>query len=238
MKNTRMSDNKTNTVAFSESRGGGETMKKFIVIGIIAMMVMGLAVTAMADATALAVFLRASTDTAGKLGSYGTFQAGTKGTATDAFVIAEGDAYFSSTLSDVAAVFAPSGGGDVSKDFRAPITSGVKTWNLTFGGKNAAAAGYLSMWNTTAATADVPSNMSVILYSANAAFVKGAPVFSMNTSLNGNWTSTAGYTGDFYQTNAFGNYVLEVGQVPEPGSMVAMFSGLVGLVGYGIRRRK
>jgi len=26
--------------------------------------------------------------------------------------------------------------------------------------------------------------------------------------------------------------------VPEPGSMVAMLSGLVGLVGYGIRRRK
>lgn len=31
---------------------------------------------------------------------------------------------------------------------------------------------------------------------------------------------------------------LVLGAVPEPGSMVALFSGLVGLVGYGIRRRK
>jgi len=33
--------------------------------------------------------------------------------------------------------------------------------------------------------------------------------------------------------------IAQVAQVtPEPGSMVALFSGLVGLVGYGIRRRK
>lgn len=32
-------------------------------------------------------------------------------------------------------------------------------------------------------------------------------------------------------------YILEV-TVPEPGSMIAMLSGLVGLVGFGIRRRK
>lgn len=31
---------------------------------------------------------------------------------------------------------------------------------------------------------------------------------------------------------------LTLGQVPEPGSMVAMLSGLVGLAGFGIRRRK
>lgn len=38
---------------------------------------------------------------------------------------------------------------------------------------------------------------------------------------------------------AAGNgYILEVSTVPEPGSMIAMLSGLVGLVGFGIRRRK
>jgi hypothetical protein len=44
-------------------------------------------------------------------------------------------------------------------------------------------------------------------------------------------------TGD--PLGAKNGYILSLEQpVPEPGSMVAMLSGLVGLVGFGIRRRK
>ena len=46
------------------------------------------------------------------------------------------------------------------------------------------------------------------------------------------FANTAGMVG---QENAL---ALSLGAVPEPGSMVAMLSGLVGLAGFGIRRRK
>lgn len=39
-----------------------------------------------------------------------------------------------------------------------------------------------------------------------------------------------------YSTALFDNVTIEA--VPEPGSMVALLSGLVGLVGFGVRRRK
>jgi hypothetical protein len=55
----------------------------------------------------------------------------------------------------------------------------------------------------------------------------GAPMFSYT------WADTSGMVG---VANAVTVTLGEV--VPEPGSMVAMLSGLVGLVGFGIRRRK
>jgi hypothetical protein len=39
-------------------------------------------------------------------------------------------------------------------------------------------------------------------------------------------------------TDSIENWTVVAKVVPEPGSMVAMFSGLVGLVGFGIRRKK
>ncbi len=46
-------------------------------------------------------------------------------------------------------------------------------------------------------------------------------------------------TLNFYEGTNVEEIVIDtICTVPEPGSMVAMFSGLVGLVGFGIRRRK
>ncbi len=54
---------------------------------------------------------------------------------------------------------------------------------------------------------------------------KAAPVI---VDLGGVWTGTDKLTMEFGDCTC----------IPEPGSMLAMFSGLVGLVGFGIRRRK
>ena len=43
---------------------------------------------------------------------------------------------------------------------------------------------------------------------------------------------------DFLANTNVEEIVIDTQCVPEPGSMVVMFSGLVGLVGFGIRRRK
>ena len=45
MKSTRIGDNTKLTVASQNIRGGGEMMKKLIVLGIVVAMVMGLAVS-------------------------------------------------------------------------------------------------------------------------------------------------------------------------------------------------
>lgn len=59
---------------------------------------------------------------------------------------------------------------------------------------------------------------------------------------NGKVAGTAGYVQIFdtrtIARNAVEDYTLVATAVPEPGSMVAMLSGLAGLVGFGIRRRK
>jgi len=51
----------------------------------------------------------------------------------------------------------------------------------------------------------------------------------------GGWYST---TNKFSMTSGTSGVYVAPASVPEPGSLLAMLSGLVGLVGFGIRRRK
>jgi len=57
-----------------------------------------------------------------------------------------------------------------------------------------------------------------------------SPWFKYNLAVSGNVKTSA--PSDYGK-----GYILSL-EIPEPGSMVAMLSGLVGLVGFGIRRRR
>lgn len=54
-----------------------------------------------------------------------------------------------------------------------------------------------------------------------------------------NWPVADGYNGTFWFNSAETyTYALTAATVPEPGSMLAMLSGCIGLAGYGLRRRR
>jgi len=144
-------------------------------------------------------------------------------------------------------------------DLRAPISGEVKTWNITMSTKSAYGkkAIQLRLWEGQDYNPVLPSGwagpmpyISVKLSSVPTGVtsvqnlqVGDYLVADWDSSKNGNsatpaysftWTSATNINSKAFefQLEAF------MPTVPEPGSIVAMLSGLVGLVGYGIRRRK
>ena len=102
---------------------------------------------------------------------------------------------------------------DVFGSSASQITDVVgKTWGLQFG----------TEFNPTGACAASGVWTAAMIDAAH-------PVFSYTFN-----------TSNMAGTGSAGNFTLgEISTViPEPGSMLAMFSGLIGLVGFGIRRRK
>ncbi|MCE5313554.1 MAG: PEP-CTERM sorting domain-containing protein [Armatimonadota bacterium] len=108
---------------------------------------------------------------------------------------------------------------------------GATSWNLVVKAGSSWTKGniLLKLWSPNLGTIATDSNWalkqgSTVLYSGkffSATSAQATPVISKVLT----------YTGD--------PIALTFAQVvPEPGSMVAMLSGLVGLVGFGIRRRK
>ena len=94
---------------------------------------------------------------------------------------------------------------------------------------------------TTAAAAKAAVSTSALLWtaplgdggvynSAANAFTIPSPTYDADNDM---WITSGAYK--YFTVYAEGQ---TVAQTPEPGSMVAMLSGLVGLVGFGIRRRK
>lgn len=92
---------------------------------------------------------------------------------------------------------------------------------------------------TTAALAKAATLTSALLWTAPLgdaghfttlanAFTIPVPVYDADNDV---WITTAAF-------KSFTVYAEGAPSVPEPGSMLAMFSGLIGLVGFGIRRRK
>jgi hypothetical protein len=239
-------------------------MKKIIVIGI-AVMLMGMAVAAQAAIdTMWCVELQAF----GASGSGSTAGTLVLGSVTQSNVMdwnvagANGDSR-DSELTDES----PDGATVVAIDMPTKRTSGsalwvtdkrptmvanqTQIWNIEL--YTPVAPGYadstmvLKVWQ--------PSKISTLFTGLDTA-TGGYSVFQLkqgnevlwdfiaNSSLNNVGTGTAGaplFTKSYDATGGrAGAYDLQlvVTTVPEPGSIVAMLSGLVGLAGYGIRRRK
>ena len=151
-------------------------------------------------------------------------------------------------------------------DMRAPLAWGFapdgvtpvvkeKVWHLKlyadagFAGANIILTG----WNTTAAASKINAYGTVLggphvaLYSVETFGGARTLLFEFNPLESGAYsTSGVGYSGTFHQVSlpfgakglAANPYLLELVAVPEPGSMLAMLSGLIGLIGFGARRRK
>jgi hypothetical protein len=220
-------------------------MKKLIVMGIVAGMVMGLAGMASAAPDAdWAVSLRAEYMNK----SANTAKFGLKTGASDAYVAGQ-DATHTIPSGDYALAYslpadAPAG-SVVKNDLRAPLPDvggATMIWDIFLrasSGSVGAPANVVLKGYIFSSTSDKYDGgfRSIALQQGGVTLVDdagNAMVFAAGvtgTSTAPTFTKTFAFTGQDIPIQL-------VAVVPEPGSMLAMFSGLVGLVGYGIRRRK
>ena len=68
--------------------------------------------------------------------------------------------------------------------------------------------------------------------------IEGNVIWEVPYETSGSITTPVFSTTFAYDGTSIPLQLVASADVPEPGSMLAMFSGLVGLVGFGIRRRK
>lgn len=219
-------------------------MKKLIVIGIVAAMVMGLAVAASAFTANDTWYVQMRAENAGVC--QGAITMGTKPGASDGYVQVEDTGFPGATsgageiiITDLGAPGIPD--GRCNKDVRAPmLVNQVKVWNL-LAYINGQASGTLTIKAWVPSTAKITSpDFYVALYdrvvtaenykSVNPVWV--APHNASGSSSAPQYTAVVPVNGQLQYT------LLCSTEIPEPGSMVAVLSGLVGLVGFGIRRRK
>ncbi|MGI6294963.1 MAG: PEP-CTERM sorting domain-containing protein [Armatimonadota bacterium] len=217
-------------------------MKKLIVLGIIATMVMGLAAAASAQDidNSWTVQLRA----ANALGvGAGNLSLGVKPTAIDAYTTAgaEDGAYgpYTGVPGTIVSAIMPAD-TRVNKDMRAPLQANeTKSWDiLMFAVGGAPQNMTLSCWVQAGPpnTLEPGGNLRVWL-EHNGEEIWEAPFGKTGSMTNPDATFSYYYDGTPLAFTLYASTVAPV-EVPEPGSMLAMFSGLVGLVGFGIRRRK
>lgn len=230
-------------------------MKKLIVIGIVMVMVLS-ATAAMATVDNQWTILMK----AGQLSGYSGTGAVPTGTLTwlNTFLTATmqlaptGTAGTTNSSSDFQATqsgitYGPAGTKRVltsKKIFDSLVTT--YTWDMILetGGSYAGNPVSLAFWVPTAAedfTGWTIKAYKQELVEGNLVYVEKATLANP-TVYNGSGNSSSAQV-IAYQTN-LGTSVnqnwrfVAMSEVPEPGSMVALFSGLVGLVGFGIRRRK
>jgi hypothetical protein len=222
-------------------------------MGIVLVMVMGLAAVANAGLNDnWAVYMKAS-DIHGTNFATMTNIYGTKTGSVDG--LDGSDTAFSAPVSTSAILTSfDIGAGNASagylKDLRAPLTSALdqKIWNLRLYVNSSWTAGNVQLtgWNpsgTYALLGTVPSRVVLrIVNDPTGTYAAGSTIMSFDntthgTSANPTWTVTF-TNSDAIKVGAGGGYVNMQLITPEPGSMVAMLSGLVGLIGFGIRRRK
>jgi hypothetical protein len=232
-------------------KGGGETMKKLLVIGMVMVMVVAMSVAASA---AVDNTIKMGITFANGTISQGTLTLGTDAGKSDGYVVGE-DLGFSGAVSTAGEIICtdlgPQGAitdGRWKTDLRAPVTGGCTAFSLKayFNNGNAGTA-TLKAWMMTGAgtpSVDDPAYKvriyegtwtaaSILAGDAAGSLLWTAPMTLTGTSTTPQYTlSNIGMTAG---QNRF--YTMSIA-VPEPGSMVALFSGLIGLVGFGIRRRK
>ena len=220
-------------------------MKKLIVIVCMVTMVMGLALVASAAALDAVwnVNIKIGNSTLAK--GY-TFNAGTTATSVDAFVGGEdGELPPPSSGKDAVSIFGTdTAGKSLIADKRGAITAGeLIVWHITIAKQESYADPniYLRAWNATGTSNDIDDDAAFPVKLYNVTGGTKTLLWEFLPTVNGSSTSTAaGSKLDIVLGSSANTYnlQLEAGVVPEPGSIVAMLSGLVGLVGYGVRRRK
>jgi len=219
-------------------------MKKLIVIGIVAAMVMGLAAAASAFTANDTWYVQLRAENGGVC--QGTITAGTKPGASDDYVQVE-DTGFPGAVSGAGEIIMTDLGapgipdGRCNKDVRAPmLVNQVKIWDM-MAYINGQSAGTLTIKAWVSSSGKITSpDFYVALYDGvvTAGNYKSAkPVWV--APLNASGSSTAPQYTAVVSVDGYKRYTLVCStQIPEPGSMAAVLSGLVGLVGFGIRRRK
>jgi len=207
-------------------------MKKLIGIGIAAMMVMGLAISANATLAAWTLNLRAGVlvgttwNNSAALGAIGIATAAATRTYTTVAATTAGFLNTDGTTGllcakDIRAAGQQTYTWKMQLDTGANYPAGVTT---TIGYWSSAVATDWTGWTIQAWRVDAPTVKYDILAGGKAG-VYGVAAINNLTTAEGLPTSLAQ------------DWIVQA-SVPEPGSMVAMFSGLVGLVGFSVRRRK
>ena len=234
-------------------------MKKLLVIGIVAVMMMGLAVAANATGDAWFVYMHVGLDTSALDGAADSkFGVNTRTTSQVSNNTSGG---YSSAVPELwysDATYALPADPNVNDRYyqvvwaKSKLAANVYQTGLTYNLRLVANAGtkaYLTAWNPTGTSADWDGTKFGYLTLFEVVNGKLANPYSFDKNANGSNDGT-GMSGTYFQkqytigASGYQDFVLlasatnPILTTPEPGSMLAMLSGLVGLVGFGIRRRK
>jgi len=208
-------------------------MKRLIVLGIVAVMVLAASAAFATMDTAWVVQLRVADANNGAAATAGQFGFGAAATAKVTIQTTQ------------VGIICPDAGGtppDWYKDVRvAPSPGANVTWNLIVRAGTAFAGSTftLSAWNPTGTAYDIDATLAdaapgckIQLYQGDQLLYQFDPAKN-GTSAAPQWSQSFSIAAGQEVSGFRLCYI-----VPEPGSMVAMLSGLIGLVGFGIRRRK
>lgn len=245
--NTRISGEAKKRVANRIKKGGGERVKK--VIGIALVMLLVCAVMASADATNWRITLKAS-NSAGQF--YSTTYIGWYSGYTNGIDPQGEPSKPPAPPLGGAVAYAPAvlENGSISlKDYRTPLTQGqpetLLTWNLVV------------YYGQNQSTKTINPVKVLITQTSDAYDYSYGPLVIMarNTVEYGSAWQTFTYdaanplttlTLNFVETEPYSYNIADPeiiikaggGVIPEPGSMLALGSGLIGLLGFAIRRRR
>lgn len=239
---TRISDN----VALCTINGGGERLKK--IIGLSLVTLLATAVMASAGTTNWTMAIKAS-DAAGK-NFNSPVTLGCQSGATDGQDTAKGEPGTINapgpnlTFATVATQI-PGASKVGILDFKAPITgTETRSWDIHIytmsnGGPTMDSI-LLTLTPGTGTGAPVYTfGSSAYTYTFSGSMVDGGTkTYSSTVAMPTSFTFTVANPKDSFATADILTLTVAPSAIPEPGSMLALGSGLIGLVGFGIRRRK
>lgn len=211
-------------------------MKKLIVLAVVAL-VFGIVSGAYASATDWLIYLKATDQVGANPINTGVIS-GLKTGALDGYDAAN-DAQNSAGSGAMVVLgsfdLGVGSGYGYYKDLRSPTSTNL-TWNLKlFLQANCNASGIkLTGWNPSGTYDLVAPQMKVSIPALGLSYVFDGTTNGTSSAPQFTWTieNAQNYKGIENALNVI------LAPVPEPGSIVALASGLVGLVGFGIRRRK